>query len=131
MNLAIDLNNLFIVGTPLQLLNAIEAAEHFKLENNILVIVHRSLEANRTQIDAIRSLYEWKEVIDIEDSKNSSILKYINLVKYLKKDSYKYIFIPKLEVVPKLVIANVEKEKVFLLDDGVLTISIYKNKKIK
>ncbi len=127
MNLGIDLNNLFIVGTPLQLLNAIEAAEHFKLENNILIIVHRSLKANRTQIDSIRNLYKWKEVIDIEYSKNSSILKYINLVKYLKKYKYKYIFIPKLEVVPKLVIANVEKEKVFLLDDGVMTISIYEN----
>lgn len=127
MNLGIDLNNLFIVGTPLQLLNAIEAAEHFKLENNILVIVHRSLEANRAQIDAIRSLYEWKEIIDIEYSKNSSILKYVDLVKHLKKHIYKYIFIPKLEVVPKIVIPNVIKKKVFLLDDGVMTISIYEN----
>ncbi len=127
MNLGIDLNNLFIVGTPLQLLNAIEAVEHFKSGNNILVIVHRSLKANRTQIDKIRSLYKWKEIIDIEYSKNSSILKYVDLVKYLKKDTYKYVFIPKLEVVPKLVIANIKKEKVFLLDDGVMTVSIYEN----
>ncbi len=125
--MGIDLNNLFIVGTPLQLLNAIEAAEHFKLENNILVIVHRSLEANRVQIDAIRSLYEWKEIIDIEYSKNSSMLKYVNLVKNLKQYTYKYIFIPKLEVVPKIVIPNVIKEKVFLLDDGIMTVSIYEN----
>lgn len=127
MNLETGLNNLFIVGTPLQLLNAIEAVKHFKLENNILVIVHRSLKANKAQIDSIRNLYKWTEVINIEYSKNSSILKYINLVKDLKKDVYKYIFIPKLEVVPKLVIANVEKEKVFLLDDGVMTMSIYEN----
>ncbi|MEN8303505.1 MAG: polysialyltransferase family glycosyltransferase [Campylobacterota bacterium] len=121
------MNNLFIVGTPLQLLNAIEAAEHFKLENNILVIVHRSLEANRAQIDAVRSLYEWKEIIDIEYSKNSSILKYVDVVRHLKKHVYKYIFIPKLEVVPKLIIPNVIKEKVFLLDDGIMTVSIYEN----
>lgn len=127
MRLVKDLNNLFIVGTPLQLLNAIEAVKHFNLENNILVIVHRSLEANKVQMNPIREQYQWKEIIDIEYSKNSSILKYINLVKQLKKDRYKYIFIPKLEVVPKLVIANVEKEKVFLLDDGVMTISIYEN----
>ncbi len=121
------MNNIFIVGTPLQLLNAIEAAEHFKSENNILIIVHRSLKANKTQIDKIRSLYKWKEIIDIEYSKNSSILKYVALVKYLKQNVYKYIFISKLEVVPKIIIPNVNKEKVFLLDDGVMTISIYEN----
>ncbi len=127
MSLGIDLNNLFIIGTPLQLLNAIEAAEYFKSENNILIIVHRSLKANRTQIDKIRSLYKWKEIIDIEYSKNSSLLKYVSLVKYLKKNVYKRIFISKLEVVPKIIIPNVNKEKVFLLDDGVMTISLYEN----
>ena len=127
VRIGIDLNNIFIIGTPLQLLNAIEAAEHFKLENNILIIVHRSLEANRVQIDQIRSLYKWKEIIDIEYSKNSSLLKYVSLVKYLKKSVYKYIFISKLEVVPKIILANVQKEKVFLLDDGIMTISLYEN----
>ena len=119
------MKNLFIIGTPLQLINAMEAINHFKLEKNILVIVHRSLKANKTQIDKIRDLYKWEEVIDIEYSKHSSLLKYVNLVKYLKRYTYKYIFFPKLEVVPKLVIANVKKEKVFLLDDGGLTVTIY------
>lgn len=119
------MKNLFIVGTPLQLINAIEAINHFKLENNILVIVHRSLEANRNQIDEIRNLYKWEKIIDIEYSKHSSLLRYVQLVKYLKKYIYKYIFFPKLEVVPKIVIANVKKEKVFLLDDGGLTVTIY------
>ncbi|WP_310442340.1 hypothetical protein [Sulfurimonas sp.] len=121
------MKNLFIIGTPLQLINAIEAVKHFKLNNNILVIVHRSLEANRVQMDYLKSLYKWEEIIDVEYSRHSSIFKYIDLVKYLKKYSYKYIFISKLEVVPKIVIPNVTKEKVFLLDDGVLTISIYEN----
>ena len=119
------MKNLFIVGTPLQLINAIEAINHFKLENNILVIVHRSLEANKNQIDEIRTLYKWEKIIDIKYSKHSSLLRYVQLVKDLKRDTYKYIFFPKLEVVPKIVIANVEKEKVFLLDDGGLTVSIY------
>lgn len=130
MSLVIDLKsnkNLFIVGTPLQLLNAIEAVKHFDLKNNILVIVHRSLEANKTQMESVKKLHNWEEIIDIEYSKSSSLLKYINLVKYLKKHTYKYLFVPKLEVVPKLVIPNVKKEKVFLLDDGVMTISIYEN----
>lgn len=125
-----NLKNLFIVGTPLQLLNAIEAVQQFKLENNILVVVHRSLEANRVQMDTLKSLYDWEKILDIEYSRHSSIFKYIDLVKHLKKYSYKYIFISKLEVVPKIVIPNVTKERVFLLDDGALTITIYE-KQIK
>lgn len=120
-----NLKNLFIIGTPIQLINAIEALKHFKLENNILVIVHRSLEANRVQMDALKDSYQWEEIIDIEYSRHSSMLKYVNLVKYLKKYTFKYVFISKLEVVPKAVIPNIKKEKVFLLDDGALTITIY------
>lgn len=119
------MKNLFIIGTPLQLINAIEAINYFKLENNILVIVYRSLIANKIQIDKIRNLYKWEEVLEIEYSKHSSLLKYVHLTKYLKTHTYKYVFFPKLEVVPKLVIANVKKEKVFLLDDGGLTVTIY------
>ncbi len=121
------MKNLFIIGTPLQLLNAIEAVKEFKLENNILVVVHRSLQANKIQIENIKKLYQWEEIIEIAYSKNSSIFKYINLVKYLKNNRYAYIFISKLEVVPKIVIPNVIKEKVFILDDGVMTISLYEN----
>lgn len=121
------MKNLFIVGTPLQLINAIEAVNQFKLESNILIIVHRSLHANRVQMDDLKSLYEWEEIIDIEYSRHSSMLRYLDLVKYLERYTYKYIFISKLEVVPKIVIPNVVKEKVFLLDDGVLTIFIYEN----
>lgn len=120
-----DLKNLFIIGTPLQLINAMEALKHFNLENNILVIVHRSLDANRVQIDNLISLFKWDNIMNIEYSRSSSMLKYIALVKDLKQYSYNYIFISKLEVVPKIVIPNVIKKKVFLLDDGTLTLPIY------
>jgi len=119
------MKNLFIIGTPLQLLNAIEAIKYFQLDECILVIVHRSLKANKVQIEDLKNMYKFEETIDIEYSKNSSMMKYVNLVKYLKKYRYSYIFFPKLETVPKLVLPNVKKEKVFLLDDGVLTVEIY------
>jgi len=124
------MKNLFIIGTPLQLINAIEAVNHFKLNNNILVLVHRSTESNKKQIQDIIDLYEWEEIIEIPYKSNFSILKYTRLIKYLKVYMYGYIFISKLEVVPMLVLANTTKQKVFLLDDGALTIAIYE-KKIK
>lgn len=119
------MRNLFIIGTPLQLINAIEAINHFNLKNNILVIVHRSLEANKIQMEEIKGLHKWEEIIDIEYSKHSSLLNYVKLVKHLKVYRYKYIFISKLEIVPKMLIANTIKDKVFLLDDGGLTVTIY------
>jgi len=124
------MKNLFIIGTPLQLINAIEAVKYFKLENNILVLVHRSRESNKKQMQEIIDLYEWEEIIEIPYSSTSSMLKYVKLVKYLKTYVYNYIFIAKLEVIPKLVLPNVKKEKVFLLDDGTFTIAIYE-KQIK
>jgi len=120
-----EYKNLFIIGTPLQLINAVEAINQFHLKNNILIVVHRSLEANKEQMEKIKDLYKWDEIIDIEYSKHSSLLRYVELIKYLKNYIYKYIFISKLEVVPKAIIANVKKEKVFLLDDGGLTVTIY------
>jgi len=121
------MKNIFIIGTPIQLLNSIEAVKHFNLKNNILVIVYRSLAANKSQMKDIIDLYEWEEVIEIEYSSNSSLLRYVELIKYLKKYTYKYVFISKLEVIPKLVMPNVKKEKVFLLDDGTMTILIYEH----
>lgn len=124
------MKNLFIVGTPLQLLNAIEAAKHFSLSNNILLIVHRSLNANKEQMEYVKTFFAWDEIIEIPYSKHSSLFKYIAIIKQLKQNIYSHIFISKLEIVPKLAIANLKKNMVFLLDDGLLTIDIY-NKQIK
>lgn len=128
--LKIKMKNLFIIGTPLQLINAIEAVKYFKLDNNILVLVYRSRESNKKQMQKIIDLYEWEEIIEIPYSSSSSMLKYIKLVKYLKTYIYNYIFIAKLEVIPKLVLPNTQKQKVFFLDDGTFTIAIYE-KQIK
>ncbi len=119
------MKNLFIIGTPLQLINAIEAVHHFKLKNNILILVHRSRESNMKQMQEILDLHPWDEIIEIPYSSNSSLMKYVKLVKDLKNHAYGYLFMAKLEVVPKLLLANLNKQKVFLLDDGTLTIAIY------
>lgn len=112
------------------MLNAIEAIHHFGLKNNTLIIVHRSLAANKVQMDYVSNLFSWDEIIELPYSRHSGILRYVKLINSLKINKYDYIFISKLETVPKLAIANLSKNKVFLLDDGVLTISIY-NKYIK
>lgn len=119
------MKNLFIIGTPLQLINALEAIHHFKLENNVLVLIYRSRESNKEQIEAILDLHKWSEIIEIPYRSTSSLIKYVQLVRHLQKHVYDYVFTAKLDVVSKIVLPNVKKEKVFILDDGTTTIPLY------
>lgn len=121
------MKNIFIVGTPLQLLNAIEAIYHFDLKDNILVLIHRSMEVNRVQMQSIVSMHKWSEIIEIPYKSGSNLFSYIKIIRYLNYFTYNYMFVTKLEPIQKVFIANIHKKKVFLLDDGTLTISIYEN----
>lgn len=121
------MKNIFLVGTPLQLLNAIEAIHHFELKNNVLILIHRSMEANRVQMQSIVSMHAWSEIIEIPYRSGSNLFSYIKIIRYLSYFTYNYMFVAKLESIQKIFIANIKKNKVFLLDDGALTISIYEN----
>ncbi|MDF1874443.1 hypothetical protein JHD48_01705 [Sulfurimonas sp. SAG-AH-194-I05] len=120
-------DNLFVIGTPLQLINAIEAIEHFHLKNNILVLINMSKMLNKEQVDEIRTLHEWKEVIEIQNGKGLNFFKYFSILRKLRKNSYQKLFVAKLESISMAIVANMEKEQVFLLDDGGMTVGIYEN----
>ena len=49
--------NLIIIGSPLQLINAVEAVHFFKLENIVLVITFNGLLINNIQIEFKRNIY--------------------------------------------------------------------------
>ncbi|ABB43883.1 hypothetical protein Suden_0604 [Sulfurimonas denitrificans DSM 1251] len=119
------MKNLFVARSPLQVINAIEAVKHFKLTNNTLVLIYNRSTANTKQMRFLLSLLEWEEVIHIEDGYGSKILKYVNLIKKLRKERFNYIFVGELGVSYKMIIANIKKEKVFLMDDGTATIVYY------
>lgn len=121
------MNNLFLITSPLQLINAIEAKEHFKLTSNILVVIfteHAS--KNKNQISRLIKEEEWDQVIRFDQRlKNSktTFLRQIKLVKLLQKESYNMLFCGDFSSINKLIIANVEKQKVYLMDDGATTIN--------
>lgn len=118
-------NNLFILRSPLQIINAIEAIEQFNLKNNILVLIFNSLDTNTKQIDQLVSLHKWEQIIRLEDRGRSKLFKYVKLVNSLKKQSFKYMFFGNLGTIQKILLANLKKEFVYMLDDGTSTIMYY------
>jgi len=121
------LDNLFIIRSPLQLINSLEAIEYFNLKNNILVIIYNNTNNTNTQMDNLISMYEWKEIIRVnEKQKRSKYFEYIAFVKKLKNTKYNYLFFSNLGSIHKLLLANIKREKTIYLDDGVETITRYK-----
>ncbi len=116
-------SNLFIVKTPLQVINAIEAISHFNLKDNILIVVHNKLKLNAKQIDNTVNLIEWSKIILLEEK--GTYFDYLSVIKELKESRYKYIFFARFGSIQRLVVANTIKEKVYYFDDGTETINMY------
>lgn len=120
------MKNLFIIRSPLQLLNAVEAIFHFSLfdDNNILYIIDTKGLSNNEQINNILKNYAWTEIVKIESTRKSNFLNYIDMLKKLKKDDYKYLFLGDYGNIHKIIMANIQVENIFLLDDGTASIVI-------
>jgi hypothetical protein len=120
------MSNLFIVRSPLQLINSLEAIEYFQLTQNILVLIYNNTTNTNTQMDNLISLYKWKTIIKVnEKQKRSKYLEYIKFVKFLKQESYHYLFFSNLGSIHKLILANIKRKRTIYLDDGVETITRY------
>lgn len=120
-----SLNNLFVLRSPLQIINAMEAINHFSLENNIAVVIYNRLDSNTKQMKILLETAKFDQIIHIEEVLRSKYFKYVKLIKELKKQKYNYLFVGELGISYKIIIANTVKEKVFLLDDGTATIEYY------
>lgn len=125
--------NLFIIDSPLQLLNAIEAREYFQTNNNILVIIFykKHNQRHRTQIANILKIYSWETVL-IVDSMNSKskFFLIINLIKKLKLNTYNYVFSGNISKSQNAIITSIQKKELYLIDDGTATIDIYAEGKV-
>jgi len=117
------LKNLFIVKTPLQIINTIEAINHFNLTNNILIIVSDKNNKNSKQMKNLIQLYSWDDVIII-DAK-MSYFKDIDTIKKLKEHEYDYIFFARFGSIQRLIISNTKKNNLYYFDDGMETTTMY------
>ena len=122
------LKNLFIVRSPLQIINSLEAIEYFDLDNNILIIIYNNTDNTNYQMKKLSKLYEWKRIIELnEEKKKSKILEYYKLIKELKKASYNYVFFSNFGSVQRIILSNLKIKNLFFLDDGVETLNRYKD----
>lgn len=121
------MNNLFIIRSPLQLLNAIEAIYHFNLfdSNNILYIIETNGINNSIQLKKLLNIFKWSEVNLLKSTKKSNFLNYVKIIKKLKRDRYNYLFLGDYGSIHKIIISNIKSNNIYLLDDGVSSITIY------
>tara|TARA_R110002072_G_C7974062_1_gene535130 strand:+ start:2345 stop:3334 length:990 start_codon:yes stop_codon:yes gene_type:complete len=120
--------NLFIVRSPLQFLNAIEAREKFACNNTVLVLMFNTNIKNTEQMRSLLKVDEWNEIIEYDQQKIPRLKRFIaqaTLVKTLKKQPYHYVFSGDFGTINQIIISNVKAEEIYLVDDGMATIAIY------
>ena len=128
--------NLFIVASPLQLINAIEARYHFKTSDNILVLMYNSL-LNNTDFNQKKSLLveeDWDEVIYYDlgkIAKKKRFFEQVKLIKQFQRYKYSYLFSGDFGTIQQALMANLNIENIYLLDDGTASIVIYEKLKDK
>lgn len=121
--------NIFIVASPLQLLNCIEAANYFKTKNNILIFLINSDISNEKQMKKLLNISKWNKILYIvlpQTNLDRIFFPYKIQKKLLK---YKQSFIEKLFVGEFrsehiIHIANyLNAQKAYLVDDGLAMLS--------
>jgi len=119
--------NLFIVRSPLQLVNAIEARHHFKTENNILCLIHNRSISNSQQMKALLSLIKWDVFFELNaQNKKNNFFKNIRLIYKLRKHIYNYIITGDVGSLNIPFISSLKKNHVYLVDDGTATFNLHK-----
>lgn len=126
-----NMKNLFIARSPLQLLNAIEAKEHFHTAHSILLLIHDSNSINSTQMESLSTLSLFDEVIHFDNTCSSKLLKLSHqflLIKKLQKNYYDHVFTGDYGTINQIILANLHLNTLYLLDDGTMTLVTHKTK---
>jgi len=125
------LKNLFIARSPLQLLNAIEAKEHFHTSHTILLLINDSNSVNSAQMESLSTLSSFDEVIHLDNTRSSKISKFSRqyfLIKKLQNNHYDHLFTGDYGTINQIILANLHLKSLYLLDDGTMTLITHKTK---
>lgn len=124
------MKNLYVVSSPFQCISAIEAKTQMATTNNVLVVVYYLKDG----VDVVRQIREtfnitqWENVIEIGiNKKKSKYFEYISIIKKLKRDTYKNVFIGHFGQFQTILLSNLQISQIYAIDDGVITIKLHKN----
>lgn len=124
------IHNIFMVTSPLQLMNAIEAIEHFKTHKNILVILYMERKS-LSQIKKLIDFIDWEMIKYIPLPKsNRDRLFFAKTVhdrlKEIKKREVNSIFVGDYKSAHLNHVVNFFKtQKIYLLDDGLAQLNYH------
>lgn len=122
------MTNLYLVKSPLQLLNAIEASEQFEAQEEIIIIKYSENKKSNMQLANLLELKKWGQVIHIEHAKaGKSMIEELKWIRKLSNQSLSIekIFIGDYRSNNYLVFAqNLNCKEIILLDDGTATFYI-------
>ena len=146
-----DSINLFLISTPFQLINVIEAKKELNISNTSSVAVFMAYAVNLISIKKIIDRSQWKEIYFINEDveilkKHEENLKKRRLLPVLKKviSNFNKIkeIIRKFNKIDNLIVGyylnlenihvmnSVKFKKLYLLDDGIATIEINNRRKM-
>lgn len=136
------MKNLFIVESPLQLINCIEAKSHFhiKEEDALLIIINKNGVENFKQINNTLKIFPWKNYVTLPNkdlnSRNKQQLLNFPLPQKIKKQIksiFKDVTIENLffgdntSRILKSIVNSLHFKKAYLVDDGNMTLSTIRN----
>ena len=120
--------NLFLVKSPLQLLNAIEASSWFKVKKNILILRFTSNQRTKSQMENLLKIKEWDRIYRINYSRLPiNFIKEFFILNSLKKSNthIEDVFIGDYRLLNfKIFPINLKHNKIYLLDDGTSTFTV-------
>ncbi|ELG5190048.1 hypothetical protein RAL09_002697 [Vibrio vulnificus] len=125
--------NIFLVTSPFQLINAIEAKRKFNCKNNILILRDEKTNLGKSQIDSILSLDSWDYVLKLgRRSKFFSLVFTILKCKLIikRREINNFFFADYSAWRTNVLLENLPAKNEIMIDDGLLTVREY-NSKIK
>lgn len=118
--------NLFIIGSPFQLLSAISAKNKFNSKHNTLIVRYSSNDKNNDQLRRLIELEPWDKVIEIQKSL-FNILYFLWIIRKYSKSTYyfEHLFVGDVRIPENLLaLENINNNQSYLLDDGGVTITV-------
>ncbi len=126
--------NLFLVKSPLQLLNANEAKSYFETTNNWLIISYERSGSGAKQMEKIVAKQVWDHVVIIKSFTIFQTFRHFWMIRMFKKSKWHIegIYFGDMRMTNFLLYPmNLSHENLFLLDDGAATIDMYSNYLLK
>jgi hypothetical protein len=121
--------NIYFVSTPGQMLSAIEAQNHFKTKNNVLVILFFVVRdgKNINQMFKLSELFPYDKLITYQNKSAKFYISFIPFLKIFKEDSFHYLFFGFNTILYRRIVANIKFKELYYLDDGVHTITTHED----